>query len=69
MCNVKEPVKVRGGGAGAATIMKFCTMEGYAVGFLIGVFVAAVRSILGSDEGVRSFLSVGSFEDAYDCKL
>ena len=40
-----------GGGAGAATIMEFWTMEGHSVGFLIGVAEVLVRSILGGDEG------------------
>ena len=33
MRNGKETVEVRGGGTGAVTIMDFCTMEGYVVGF------------------------------------
>ena len=36
-------------------------MEGYAVGFLIGLDVAAVRIVLGGDEGSGSVLSGGSF--------
>ena len=40
-------MEVGGGGAGSVTIMEFWTMEGYAVGFLIGKAVVAVRSILG----------------------
>ena len=50
-------MEVQGGGSGATTIMEFCTMYGYVVGFLIGVSVVAVRSILGSDEGSWSYLS------------
>ena len=33
MCDGKEPVKLLGRGAVAATIIEFCTMEGYDVGF------------------------------------
>ena len=40
---------MREGGYGAATIIEFWTTEGYAVGFLIGVAVVAVRRILGGD--------------------
>ena len=36
-------------------------MEGYAVGFSIGVAVVAVRSIFGSDKGAASVLSGGLF--------
>ena len=45
----QETVELRGGGTGAVTIMEFGTMEGYAVGFLIGVYVVVVRSILVGD--------------------
>ena len=46
--------------------MEFSTMEGYDVGFLIGVSVVAVRSILGDDKGEGSVLTGGSFEgDSY----
>ena len=34
-------------------------MEGYAVGFLIGVYVVEVRSILGGDKGSGKVLSDG----------
>ena len=37
------------GGAGAATIIEFWTMEGYAVEFLIGVAIFEVRRILGGE--------------------
>ena len=49
ICNVKKPVEVRGGGASAATIMEFWTMEGYFAGFLKGVSIVAVISRLGGD--------------------
>ena len=49
MFNGKEPIEVRGEVSGTTTIMEFWNMEGYAVGFLIGVAVVAVRSILGAD--------------------
>ena len=38
---------MREGGAGAVTIMKVFIIEGCAVGFLIGLAVVAVISILG----------------------
>ena len=37
-------------------------MEGYDVGFLIGVAEVSVRSILGVEEGVGSVLLGGYFE-------
>ena len=58
----KEPVEVREGGSGAATIMDFWTLEGYAVGFLKGVALAVLISILGGDKGAGSVLSGGYFE-------
>ena len=61
MCDGKEPVEVGGGGADAAIIMNFWTMEGYAIGFLICAAAVAVRSILGGDEGAGSVLSGVSF--------
>ena len=45
----KKPVEVTGGGAGAATIMVFWTMEGYDVGFIKSVSIVAVRIKLGGD--------------------
>ena len=39
------------GGAGAATIIEFWTMEGYAVEFLIGVAIVVVRIMHGVDKG------------------
>ena len=65
MFNGKEPVEVRGGVSSAAAIMEFWNMEGYDVGFLIGVAVVVFRSILGVYEGAGSVLSGGSFKD--DC--
>ena len=53
-------MKLRGGGDVATTIMEFCTMEVYYVGFLIGVAVVEVISILGGDEGSGKVLSDGS---------
>ena len=50
--------------AGAVTMMGFWTMNGYSVGFLIGVAVVLVRSILGGNKGSGTVLSDGSFEDA-----
>ena len=47
-----------GGGYGAATIMAFWTMEGYAVGFLIGLNLVSVRIIFGGDKGAGSVLQV-----------
>ena len=46
MCDGKEPVKIQGGRYVAVNIMEFWTMKVYAVGFLIGVAVVEVRSIL-----------------------
>ena len=46
MCDNKEPVKVWWGGAGATVIMECWTMEGYDIGFLIGVGAVVVRSLL-----------------------
>ena len=60
MYDGKEPVKVRGGGYFAATIMEFWTMEGYTVVFLIGVSVVEVISILGGAKVSGKFLSDGS---------
>ena len=54
---------MRGGGYGAPTIIKFWTMEGHSVGFLIVVSVVVVRNILGGDEVAGSVLSGGSLED------
>ena len=50
---------MRGGVSGAVTIMEFWTMEGYNIGFLIGVAVVVVRSILGGYKGAGSILSGG----------
>ena len=47
LCDGKEPLEVRGGGSGAATIMELWIMEGYDVGLLIGVAVFVVIIILG----------------------
>ena len=69
ICNGKELVEVRVGGSGAVTIMEFWTMEGYAVGFLIGVSILSFRRILGSYKGVGLVLSGGSFEDTSDGNL
>ena len=44
-------MEVKGGGSSVVTIMEFWTMEGYNIGFLIGVAVVVVRSILGGDKG------------------
>ena len=60
---------MRGGGSGAPTIIKFWTMEGHSVGFLIGVAEVLVRSMLGGDEGSGSVLSGGPFEGASDGNL
>ena len=60
---------MREGGSGAVTIMKFFIIEGCAVGFLIGLAVVAVISILGVDKGAGSVLSEGSFEDVCDVNL
>ena len=60
---------MRGGGAGAATIMEFWTMEGYALEFLIGVAGVVVRRIFGGEEGSGLILSGGSFEDYIDVNL
>ena len=57
-------MEVREGGAGAANIIEFWTMEGYAVVFLIGVAIVAVRIILGGDKVAGSVLSIGYFEFA-----
>ena len=46
-----------GGGSGAANMVEFWTLEGYAVGFL--VYVVVVRSILGGNERSGSVLSGG----------
>ena len=43
-------MEVWGGGYGSVNIMEFWTMEGYAVGFLIGVYLVAVIRILGGDK-------------------
>ena len=51
ICDVKEPVELWGGGAGAATIMEFWTMEGYSVVFLICVYMVSVKIIFGVGEG------------------
>ena len=67
--NGKEPVEVRGGGAGAATIMEFFSMEGYSTGFLIGVAIVAARLLIGDEKGLGSILSGGSFEDFCDGNL
>ena len=40
-------------------------MEGYAVGFLIGVSILSFRRILGSYKGVGLVLSGGSFEGTW----
>ena len=50
-------MEVQGGVSGAATIMEFWTMEGYSVGFLLGILVVAVRSILVSISEHRVFIS------------
>ena len=55
-------MEVLGGGAFAATIMEFWTMEGYAVGFLIGVVVFEVRSITGGEKVSGELLPDGSKE-------
>ena len=55
-------MKLCGGGSGAATIMKFWTVEVYAVLFLICVAAVSVRIICGGDEVSGSVLSGGSFE-------
>ena len=60
---------MRGGGSGAPTIIKFWTMEGHSVGFLIVVSVVVVRSMLGGDEGSGSVLSGGPFEGNSDGNL
>ena len=64
-CDFKEPVKLREGGAAAAAIMEFWTLEGYAVGFLIGVAAVLVGIIIRDDKGSGSVLLGDSFED--DC--
>ena len=55
-------MKVWGGGHVAATILAFYTIEGYAVGFLIGVSVVEIISILGGEKGSGKVLSDGSEE-------
>ena len=47
--------------AGAVTMMGFWTMNGYSVGFLIGVYEVAGRSLIGGEKGAGSVLSGGSF--------
>ena len=69
MFNVKELVEVRGGGSGAATVLEFWTMEGYDVGFLIGVAAVLVIIIFGGEEITGSVLSGVSFDDAFDIKI
>ena len=69
MYDDKEPVGLRGGGYGAATIMEFCNMEGYAVSFLTGVAEFVVRSILVGDKVKESVLSGGNFEASGDGNL
>ena len=54
-------MEVREGGAGAATIIEFWTMEGYAVGFLIFVAVVTARSMLVGDKEEGSVLTGGYF--------
>ena len=46
------------GGAGAANLMEFWTMEVYDVGLLICLAVVVVGSIFGSDKGEGSFYQV-----------
>ena len=58
----KKTVELRGGGAGATTIMEFWTMEGCDVGLIKSVDVVAVRSKIESDEGSGPVLSGGSCE-------
>ena len=49
-----------GGRDSSATIMELCIMEGYAVGFSIGLDVVALKRILGGDEGSGSVYQVGT---------
>ena len=49
-------VEVRGRGSGAATVLEFCTMEGYDVGFIIVVAAVLIIIILGGEELTGSVL-------------
>ena len=51
------------------TIMGFCTMEGYAVGFIKVVAVVEDKRKLSVDEGAGTVISGGSFEGASDENL
>ena len=54
-------MEVQDGEAIAATIIEFWTMGGYAVGFLIGIAIVAVRSEPGVDEGSGMVFPGGFF--------
>ena len=52
-------MEARDGGAGVATMIKFCTFVGYSVGFLVAL--VEVRSILRGDKGAGLVLSSPPF--------